>query len=113
MASNETKTLQVFPLNDLLARHGEAGSLWMEFLRVPSMSAGIYCLLAGTDDPQGPHNEDEVYYIVAGHARFTCDGETVDVVPGTTLYVAAHAEHHFHDITQDLTILVIFAPAET
>jgi mannose-6-phosphate isomerase-like protein (cupin superfamily) len=109
----QTLDMQTFPLDDLLRRHGESGSLWMEFLRVPAMSAGIYCLLAGTDDPQGPHNEDEVYYIVAGHGKFTCEGRSVDAVPGTTIYVPARADHRFHDITQDLTILVIFAPAET
>ena len=50
--------------------------------------------------------------MIAGRSAFTCAGERIDVQPGTTIYVAAHAEHRFHDIAEDLTILVLFAPAE-
>ncbi len=28
------------------------------------------------------------------------------------LFVAAHEPHRFHDITADLTLLVVFGPAE-
>jgi quercetin dioxygenase-like cupin family protein len=36
----------------------------------------------------------------------------VDVAAGSTLFVAAHEVHRFHDVTADLTVLVVFAPAE-
>lgn len=85
----------------------------MEFLRVPALSAGIYRLPAGGTDPQHPHTEDEVYYVISGRSSFTCDGETIEASAGSTIYVAAHAEHRFHDIEEDLTVLVLFAPAET
>lgn len=102
-----------FELTDLLANHEAAGNLWMEFLRVPSLSAGIYRLPAGAVDPQKPHTEDEVYYVISGRGSFTCEGQTIPANPGSTIYVAANAEHRFHDIIEDLTILVLFAPAET
>ncbi|MCC6791674.1 MAG: cupin domain-containing protein [Thermomicrobiales bacterium] len=105
--------MQHFELDDLLARHSAAGKLWMEFLRVPALSAGIYRLPAGSVDPQSPHNEDEIYYVISGQGSFTCDGRTIAANPGSTIYVAAHGEHRFHDITDDLTILVLFAPAES
>jgi quercetin dioxygenase-like cupin family protein len=41
------------------------------------------------------------------------DGEERPVSPGTTVYVAAHDRHYFHTITEDLTILVFFAPPES
>src|SRR4051812_28129019 len=104
--------MQTFELADLLEQHREGGKLWMEFLRVPSLSAGIYRLPAGSADPQKPHTEDEVYYVISGAGSFTCEGETIPASAGSTIYVAAHAEHRFHDITEDLTILVLFAPAE-
>jgi mannose-6-phosphate isomerase-like protein (cupin superfamily) len=107
------EVLQSFELNDLLGRHTAAGNLWMEFLRVPALSAGIYRLPAGSVDPQSPHNQDEVYYVISGRSSFTSDGRTIPASPGSTIYVAAHAEHRFHDITEDLIILVLFAPAET
>ena len=34
------------------------------------------------------------------------------VVPGSIVYVAANVVHFFHDISEDLTVLVFFAPAE-
>jgi mannose-6-phosphate isomerase-like protein (cupin superfamily) len=37
-------------------------------------------------------------------------GATVEVTPGTALYVPAGEEHRFHDITEDLTVVVFFAP---
>jgi mannose-6-phosphate isomerase-like protein (cupin superfamily) len=104
--------MQSFELSGLLAEHGAAGKLYLEFLRVPALSAGIYKLAAGAVDPQKPHMEDEVYYVITGRASFTCNGETVPANCGSTIYVAAHVEHRFHDIIEDLTILVFFAPAE-
>lgn len=102
-----------FDLKDLLAAHEKNGRLYHEFIRVPSLSVGLYRLSAGGQDPQQPHNEDEVYYIIGGQGMIHVGGEDRPVKPGTTIYVAAHDTHYFHTITEDLTILVVFAPPET
>ena len=104
--------MRAFTVNQLLADQKAAGDRYLEFLRVPTLSLGVYRLRAGEPDPQQPHGEDEVYYVIAGRSRFTADGETVDVKPGTVLFVARGAEHRFTEIAEDLTILVFFAPAE-
>ena len=104
--------MQSFEMTALETQRAASGKAWLEFLRVPALSVGVYHLAAGQDDPQRPHTEDEVYYVVAGRGRFRC-GETVcDVAAGTVLFVERLAEHRFCDITEDLTILVVFAPAE-
>ena len=77
------------------------------------MSLGTYSIPAGAADPQQPHKEDEVYFVKAGRARFTAAGETVDVAAGHVLFVPGHEEHRFIDVTEDLTVLVFFAPAES
>ena len=104
-----------FTLQGLRAAHAADGRLYHEFLRVPALSAGIYVLPAGGDDPQSPHREDEVYYVIAGRGRFTMgagpDGDDIAVGPGDVLYVAKEVEHHFHAIAEELTLLVLFAPA--
>ena len=87
--------------------------LYREFLRVPAMSAGLYVLPAGGTDPQRPHHEDEMYYIVRGHAHFKAGAEDREVHSGSVIYVAAEVEHHFYDISEELAVLVFFAPAET
>lgn len=104
--------MQAFALNDLLAARTDSGKLYHEFLRVPALSAGIYELAAGATDPQNPHDQDEIYYVIAGHAQFRVEDEERPIQPGDTLYVAAHVPHKFHTITEDLTLLVLFAPAE-
>jgi len=87
--------------------------LYREFLRVPSMSAGLYVLPAGAADPQHPHHEDEMYYVIRGRARFRAGDRDQEVSAGTVLFVAAELEHRFYDIAEELAVLVFFAPAET
>ncbi len=101
-----------YEIADLLRRRQESGRLYLEFLRVPALSAGVYELAAGAADPQRPHTQDELYYVIAGRARFRADGEETAVGPGTVLYVEAEVEHRFFDIAEDLQVLVFFAPAE-
>jgi mannose-6-phosphate isomerase-like protein (cupin superfamily) len=88
------------------------GRLYHEFIRVPDLSAGIYTLDAGATDPQQPHTEDELYYVVSGRGVVTVGNETRPVVPGTVIFVAATVPHRFHDIAVRLELLVMFGPAE-
>ena len=85
---------------------------YLEFLRVPSLSMGIYELTAGSQDPQQPHTEDEIYYVVSGEAIIRVGDEDRPVRAGSVIYVAANVEHRFHMITEDISVLVFFAPAE-
>lgn len=104
--------MDAYEIADLARRRGEAGKAYLEFIRVPALSVGIYTLAAGAVDPQQPHSEDEVYHIIAGRAHIMVAGETREVGPGSVVYVAAGVEHHFFDIAEELTTLVFFAPAE-
>jgi quercetin dioxygenase-like cupin family protein len=90
-----------------------SGKPYREFLRVPAMSAGLYVLPAGGTDHQKPHREDEIYYVVRGRARFKAGFEDRDVSAGSIIFVAAEIGHRFYDITEELEVLVFFAPAET
>jgi quercetin dioxygenase-like cupin family protein len=104
--------MQAFTVTDLLQQQAVNESPYLEFLRVPSLSMGLYVLPTGAVDQQQPHTEDEVYYVVRGRGRFTHADEEVVVSAGSVLFVAANVEHRFHTITEDLHILVCFAPAE-
>ena len=90
-----------------------SGRPYQEFLRVPTMSAGLYVLAAGGTDAQNPHHEDELYYVVRGRARFRAAEEDREVSAGSVMFVAAEVEHRFYDITEELAVLVFFAPAES
>jgi quercetin dioxygenase-like cupin family protein len=104
--------MQAWEYRDILAEQAERGRLYHEFLRVPDLSAGLYVIEAGGTDPQWPHTEDELYYVVAGRGMVTVGAETRPVVPGTTVFVAATVPHRFHDIAERLELLVVFGPAE-
>jgi quercetin dioxygenase-like cupin family protein len=104
--------MQAVALSEALARLRASGEPWLELLCVADLSAGLYVLAAGAIDRQQPHSEDEVYVVLAGHSRFTSGGETRDVGPGDTLFVPAHEPHRFHDITDELHLVVVFGPAE-
>jgi mannose-6-phosphate isomerase-like protein (cupin superfamily) len=91
----------------------DAGELYQEFLRVPSMSLGLYVLEAGAEDPQSPHAEDEVYYVVSGQGAIRVGDEDRLVAAGSIVFVGKHVEHRFHSINERLQLLVVFAPAET
>jgi mannose-6-phosphate isomerase-like protein (cupin superfamily) len=100
-------------LGSLAADRARRGDAYLEFLRVASMSAGIYVLPAGSVDAQTPHGQDELYYVVRGKARMQAGAEERTLEAGTVVFVAAHVEHRFHDIQEELMVLVFFAPAES
>ena len=85
---------------------------YLEFLRVPDLSVGLYVLEAGSVDLQEPHAEDEVYVVVRGRCRFRAGAEERAVEPGSVLYVPTRLEHRFLDIQERLEALVFFGPAE-
>lgn len=111
MEQSEVGPLAVFDLASVAAAREASGEPWHEFFRVPDLSLGLYVLAAGSVDDQSPHGQDEIYYVVSGRATLTVNGVDTPAHPGSILYVAAHADHRFHSITEDLTLLVFFAPA--
>ena len=104
--------MQAYELTDLISQRADSNKLYLEFLKVPDLSMGLYVLPTGRTDPQSPHTEDEVYYIVSGRAKIKVADENRVVQSGSIVYVAKNVEHRFHSIEEELTVLVFFAPAE-
>ena len=102
-----------FNITDLVHQRTANDRLYLEFLRVTAMSAGVYVLPAGGTDPQKPHHEDEMYYVIRGRARMKIGTDDAAVSSGSVIFVEAQAEHRFYDIREELTVLVFFAPAES
>ena len=104
--------MQAYELAQLISHKSSISKLYLEFLKVPDLSLGLYVLPAGSTDPQSPHREDEVYYVVSGKAQILVAEENRNVQPGSIVYVEKNVAHRFHSIEEDLTVLVFFAPAE-
>jgi mannose-6-phosphate isomerase-like protein (cupin superfamily) len=104
--------VDAFSLDDLLRARAESGRLYHEFIRTHDLSVGLYVLPAGGTDPQGPHTEDEVYHVISGRAHIRVGDADHAVEAGSTVFVGADIEHRFHDIEEELVVLVAFGPAE-
>ena len=104
--------MDAFHLADLLAAAADDDGPYYEFLRHDAMSLGVYRLPAGSDDPQEPHDEDEVYVVLDGRATLEVEDEATPVTSGSVVFVERGTDHRFVDIEEDLVTLVVFAPAE-
>ena len=104
--------MQAYEFTQLIHQQKVSNKLYLEFLKVPDLSMGLYVLPAGGVDPQSPHTEDEVYYVVSGRSQIKVADEDRAVEAGSIVYVAKNVEHRFHSIEEELTVIVFFAPAE-
>ncbi len=104
--------MDAFGLQDLVSRRAATGDAYLEFLRSSELSVGLYVLAAGAVDRQSPHTEDEVYVVMRGRARIGVGPEDAAVGPGSVVFVAAGVDHRFHDIEEELVVIVVFGPPE-
>ncbi len=106
---DKPKTQESFQLLSIVEEMEQAKAGWSSFLDRPDLSCGIYRLSAGAQDGQSPHVFDEVYYVIEGKAILDAGDESFPCETGSILYVAKNIEHRFHDIEEDLIVLVFFA----
>jgi mannose-6-phosphate isomerase-like protein (cupin superfamily) len=104
---------QIFDIDEIRKVLSGDKVQYQEFLRVPSLSCGVYNLPKGAKDMQTPHDEDEVYFVLDGKATMKVGDEVKEVSPGNILYVKATESHSFFEIEEDMTLLVFFASAIT
>jgi mannose-6-phosphate isomerase-like protein (cupin superfamily) len=102
--------MSAFEYGDISQRQAESGQPYLQFINEGTMSLGLYVLAAGSLDPQSPHEEDEIYYVVSGRGAIDVAGERRPVRAGSIVFVAKEVEHRFVDIEEDLSLLVFFAP---
>lgn len=89
------------------------GHGYVDFLASEKLSVGLAVWPKGKPDRQKPHREDEVYYVVSGRGTIRVGAEDRPVRAGSLVFVAAGEAHHFHDIEEDLRVLVFWAPPHT
>jgi mannose-6-phosphate isomerase-like protein (cupin superfamily) len=107
-----TVVFQAFQLEDLERKLSEADEPYLEFLRRPGMSVGLYRLPVGAEDRQHPHAADEMYLVLRGRGTLRVRDHDVEVGPGSVVSVDHGEDHRFVDIREDLNLMVVFAPPE-
>lgn len=100
-----------FPLAELEQQLAKTGGNWLPFLDVPTLRTGFYKLPKGAEDGQSPHDQDEVYCVIAGKAALEVAGVRHEATAGSVLFVGARVPHRFVDIEEDLSVLVFFSAA--
>ena len=106
--------MQAYETPELDPQPRDAGGHgYVDFLASDKLSVGLAVWPAGSIDRQRPHTEDEVYYVISGRGRIRVGDEDRVVQPGTLVLVATGVEHRFHDIEEDLRVLVFWAPPHT
>jgi mannose-6-phosphate isomerase-like protein (cupin superfamily) len=88
-------------------------SHYVDQLVTESLSVGTYSIPVGGVDDQQPHREDEIYVVTTGRATLVTPSRTELIGPGDVLFVPGEEPHRFVDVTEDLALLVLFAPAYT
>lgn len=71
-----------------------------------TMSVELYAPLG--DDPQTPHAQDELYFVIAGSARLVIEGTAYSAAVGDCLFVAAGQQHRFEAFSADFVTWVVF-----
>jgi mannose-6-phosphate isomerase-like protein (cupin superfamily) len=98
---------RVFHLADARARiPGPVGEHAVSVLQRGNLQLKLS--LPVTPNQQTPHEQDELYVIIAGTGVLIHDGKHDAFEPGDVMFVAARTEHHFEDFTEDLAVWVIF-----
>jgi mannose-6-phosphate isomerase-like protein (cupin superfamily) len=85
---------------------GPKGEAFVELFKRGTWSIELY---APRGDPQAPHQQDEIYVVVAGEGNFVAGKETYPFGVGDIIFVPAQVPHRFEDFTDDLAVWVIFA----
>jgi mannose-6-phosphate isomerase-like protein (cupin superfamily) len=103
--------MQIFPeAGAYRAPSGTGLNDYTVHLASDDLSLGTYSIPAGGTDDQTPHTEDEIYVVKTGRATLVTDSGTGEVGPGSVIYVPAGETHRFTDVTEDLALIVVFAP---
>lgn len=99
---------QLFQLHDFMIPV-KVPVYWKEIYNSETLRAGYYHLKKGATDDQNPHEFDEVYWIENGKSKIRIGERDFEIQKGDVIYVQAKHVHFFHEIEEDLDILVLFS----
>jgi mannose-6-phosphate isomerase-like protein (cupin superfamily) len=89
-----------------LAQVPAGGIRSVEALKRGSLQLKLYAPRG--EDPQSPHDRDEVYIVARGRGTAMIGDERQRFGPADALFVPAGLTHRFEDFTDDLAIWVMF-----
>ena len=102
-----TKVAQVDLAAALKEGPPPAGNLAVPIFAHGTLAVELYTP-PGHDDPQKPHERDEIYVVARGTGLFFDGTHRRAVGPGTFIFVAAGQVHRFEEFSPDFAVWVFF-----
>jgi mannose-6-phosphate isomerase-like protein (cupin superfamily) len=96
----------LLPIEHFRSHLGEDGKRFFVGMAHGSMKVELYKPIGR--DPQQPHEQDELYFIVSGRGTFFRDGDRRPFAPGDVIFVEAGVLHRFEDFSEDFETWVVF-----
>ncbi len=82
------------------------GERFVQALSHGSMSVELYAPVGS--DPQSPHLQDELYFIISGTGEFVLEQQRMSFAPGTVFFVPAGKSHRFENFSAGFATWVVF-----
>ena len=101
---------RIFDLESILLKldKEDNSTYFLDFLRNNSFEAGVLKLNPGQKDIQGPHLEDELYFVIEGKGYINISEENHQIGKGSFIFVPSITNHYFHGNKEPLVVLYVF-----
>ena len=101
---------KIFDLESILLKldKEDNSTYFLDFLRNNSFEAGVLKLNQGQKDIQGPHLEDELYFVIEGKGYINISEENHQIGKGSFIFVPSKTNHYFHGNKEPLVVLYVF-----
>ncbi|HKO65808.1 MAG TPA: cupin domain-containing protein, partial [Candidatus Nitrosocosmicus sp.] len=98
---------KIFDLDSVLLTLDKKGdsSYFLDFIHNSSFEVGVLRLNPGQKDTQGPHSEDELYFVVEGNGYINIVEKNFKIKKGSCIFVPSKATHYFHGNKERLVVL--------
>ena len=101
---------KIFDLESILLKldKEDNSDYFLDFLCTNSFEAGVLKLNPGQKDTQGPHLEDELYFVIEGKGYISISEENHEIRKGSFIFVPSKTNHYFHGNKESLVVLYVF-----
>ena len=101
---------KIIDLDSILLTLDKKGdsSYFLDFIHNSSFEVGVLRLNPGQKDTQGPHSEDELYFVVEGNGYINIVEKNLKIKKGSCIFVPSKTVHYFHGNKERLVVLYVF-----
>lgn len=101
-----------FNVNQYIEKITHQNTYFHTFINRESLAAGILVLQSGQKDPQEPHENDEVYFILKGDGFLKINKKDYSVSKNKLYFVAKNTDHFFHGNKTEIVALYFFGGSD-